>query len=216
MIFHSCITYVQLETNPGFAGKVPPKASVTRIPKQGHAFQTEKPVWKVGFKWEYEWERPDSSGTLTRRILRTETFENVPCYVLKIRRSESFYTRDVLGLLATKTRGKVTVKRDAPFQPLAWPLYVGRSWKNVFTMERPQDESSSNFDNEVVVAKFEEVVVPAGKFKAFKIDVYRSFDGELMSEYWYSPQVKWFVKKISYKGRGSRPREERLISYSVD
>ena len=135
---------------------------------------------------------------------------------MKVRRGESFYTKDVLGLFAYKRRGKVIVKRDAPFQPLTWPLKVGKKWKNVFTMERPQEESSTDFELEVVVAKLEEVTVPAGKFKAFKIEVYNSRSGKLGSEYWYSPKVKWFVKRISYVGRGSRPREERLKSYTVD
>jgi len=205
-----------IEVNPGVTRRASPKTSESETPRVAQPLQANKPVWKVGYKWVYEWERPGSSGTLTREIIREESFDGVPCFVLKGRRQEVFYTKDVLGLFATKRRGEVTRKRDVPFQVLAWPLKVGRQWNNIYTSYKPQEGASWNYDNKVVVTKLEEVTVPAGTFKAFKIDVYRSFDRELKYEYWYSPKVKWFVKKISYLGRGTRPREEKLKSYTIN
>jgi len=195
-VFQAC---APLEVNPGFRQKGPFNG---------------KPVWKIGYKWVYEWEKPDSSGTLTRRIVREDTFDGIPCFVMEVGAGETFITKDVLGYLGYKRGGKVRIKRDAPLQPLAWPLKVGKKWKNVFTGERPQEGFTWDLDTEVTVIRLEEVTVPAGKFKAFRIEIYRG--GNLRFEYWYSPKVKWFVKKISYIGRGSRPREERLKSYRVD
>jgi len=52
----------------------------------------------------------------------------------------------------------------------------------------------------------------AGTFKAFKIEEYNR--SQLISETWYSPEVKWFVKqKISARGEGHL--EWSLISYSI-
>ena len=208
----------QLEVNPGFAKKAvseiaTPKAPVTKLTEGREA---QKPIWNVGYKWEYEWERPDMSCILTREIVREETFNGIPCFVMTVRGREVFITKDVLGRLATKRKGKVTRKRDAPIQPLAWPLKVGRQWANVFTFERPQEGATWDIDTRVVVTGFEEVVVPAGMFKAFKIEIYNSRGGNLRHEYWYSPKVKWFVKKITFSGRGSRQREERLKSYTIN
>lgn len=213
LFFQACVTVVNLEVNPGFS-KTKSSNDSTGLTVVGS--QAEKPIWKVGYKWVYEWERPDSSGTLTRKIVREETFDGVPCFVIKSRKSELFYTKNVLGYLASKRRGKVNTKRSAPRQRLAWPLRVGRQWNNVYKLERVQEESSFDIDFRVVVAKLEEITVPAGKFKAFKIEVYRSFDGRLESEHWYSPKVKSFVKHIAYVGSGSRPREERLKSYTIN
>lgn len=215
-IFQACVAQ-QLEVNPGFGKKAvletaTPKAPVTKLAEGPEAL---KPIWKVGYKWKFEWENPDTgkSGTLTRRMIREETFNGIPCFVLKSGKSQLFYTKDVLGYLGRKRKGKVITKNTAPFQAFAWPLKVGRQWNNVYTREKPQDESSSDRDVRVVVAKLEEVTVPAGKFKAFKTERYSSYTGELLSEWWYSPKVKWYVKWIRY---GSSPREERLKSYTVD
>jgi len=134
---------------------------------------------------------------------------------MKAGRSEYYYTKDVLGYLASKRRGRIRTQRDAPFQPLAWPLKVGRQWNNVFLFERVNEGTSFDIDYRIVLSKLEEVTVPAGKFKAFKIEVYRTYDRELLYEYWYSPKVKWYVKRIAYVGRGTRPREARLKSFNV-
>jgi len=223
-VFQACVPQ-QLEVNPGFGKKgseisaagAAPISQQTKAPpisKLAEDPEAQKPIWKIGYKWKYEWENPDtgSSGTVTRKIIREDIFDGIPSFVLKVGKYEDFWTKDVLGFLARKRKGKVITKRDAPFQALAWPLKVGRQWNNVFTREKPQEESSSNADFRFVVTKLEEVTVPAGKFKAFKIESYSSHTGNLLSEWWYSPKVNWFVKWIRY---GSSPREERLKSYTT-
>ena len=215
-IFQACVAQ-QLEVNPGFGKKVPSEAPTPKVPvtKLAEGLQAKKPIWKVGYNWEYEWKNlgTGTSGTITRKIIREEAFNGIPCFVFKVGRNEDFWTKDVLGILARKRGGKIITKRDAPFQAFAWPLKVGRQWRNVYTVEKPQKESSSDRDNRVVVTRLEEVTVPAGKFKTFKIEIYSSYSGELLSERWYSPKVKFYVKYINY---GSSRRERELISFNVD
>jgi len=174
----------------------------------------QKPEWKIGFEWQYAWRTPGRTGSLKREIIREDTFEGVPSYVMKVGVNENFYTRDILGLLATVARGKVISKRNLPFQPLSWPLEIEKEWRNSFMLERLGGKSSQTADNQMMVSNIEEVKVPAGTFEAFKIEVYGSSSGNLLEERWYSPKVKWFVKERIYLSSGVR--EEELISFKVD
>ena len=79
-VFQACVPQ-QLEVNPGFGKKAvlktaTPKAPVTKLAEGPEAL---KPIWKVGYKWKFEWETPDTgkSGTLTRRMIREETFNGI-------------------------------------------------------------------------------------------------------------------------------------------
>lgn len=178
------------------------------------ALKAQKPEWKVGYEWRYSWKGPAGSGTFTREIIREDTFEGVPCYVMRSGRNENFYVKEILGLLATMSRGRLTFKADVSYQILSWPLEVGKEWRNTYIRENIEEKSSQTFDFRIVVAKIEEVRAPAGIIEAFKIEVYGFHDGNLRSEFWYSPQVKWFVKERLYQERGVLERE--LISFKVD
>ena len=173
-----------------------------------------KPEWKPGNQWRYGWKRPGTSGTLTREVLREESFAGVPAYVVRAGKNENFYAKEVLGLLATKAGGKITLRRDVPYQPLSWPLEVGKEWKNSYVLERLEEKSSQRYDNRIFVSKVEAVQVPAGTFETFKIEVYGAHSGNLQTEYWYSPQVKWFVRTRTYEQDGVR--EEELLNYKID
>jgi hypothetical protein len=190
------------------------RATPPTIESKLTVLKIDRPEWKVGDQWRYSWKRVGTSGTLTREVVREDTFAGVSSYVVRVGKNESFYTKDVLGLLATMSGGKVTLKRNAPYQPLSWPLEVGKEWKNSFTLERVEEKSSQTFNHRMVVAKVEEVKVPAGAYEAFKIEVYGDYSGNLLSEYWYSPQVKWFVRTRNYQQGGVR--EEELLSYKID
>ena len=50
----------------------------------------------------------------------------------------------------------------------------------------------------MVVSGVEIVNVPAGTFKAVKIEAYDYQSGNLELEAWYSPDVRWFVRTIDY------------------
>ena len=206
-----------IPTGPGqvpstqVAKKVEPEPRVAK-PVTGPSVQAQKPEWKVGYWWEYSREQPGRSGTRTYEMVREDTFEGVPCYVIKRGRTEYFYTKDVLGDIARKRRGKLDSKRTPPYQLLSWPLEVGKEWRNTYLREKPQERSSRNFDYRLVVAKVEQVNVPAGTFEAFKIERYDFYSGDLRGESWYSPKVKWWVKRRLYQRDGVT--EYELLSFS--
>ena len=72
-----------------------------------------------------------------------------------------------------------------------WPLVVGKSWD--FTHPMPD---GSLFEWHVTVAGWEEVSVPAGKFKAMVVKVTGATGAHYRQErtLWYSPDAKAVVK----------------------
>ena len=173
--------------------------------------KAEKPEWKVGLEWRFAWKQPGTSGTLTREIIREDTFESVPVYVMRVGKSEYTYTKDTLGLLTDRQGGKLTVQRTPAYQQFSWPLQVGKEWRSTYLSENLAEKSSQNLDFRMVVAGLEKVQVPAGVFDAYKIEAYNYNNGSLAVEYWYSPMTKWFVKIRIYRQDGLR--EEELISF---
>ena len=180
-------------------------------PAAGRNIKAQKPEWKVGYWWEYSRERPGRSGTRTYEMVREDTFEGVPCYVMERGRRERFYTINTLGEVARTRDGELESKRTPPYQLLSWPLEVGKEWRNAYLREKPQEGSSRKFDYRLVVAKIEQVNVPAGTFEAFKIERYDFFSGDLRGEGWYSPKVKWWVRRRLYQRNGVT--EYKLLSW---
>jgi hypothetical protein len=134
--------------------------------------------------------------------------------VLKQAKEEHYYVKDVLGPVATRSGGRVTFKRDAPYQMYSWPMMVGKEWKSAYTSENLLEKSSQKYEYRLKVAGLEEVTVPAGTFEAFKIEVYGAYSGSLLDERWYSPRVKHYVKLKRYQQDGIR--EWELMSYKAD
>lgn len=192
--------------------KATPTAGSTRVVSP--RLKAEKPEWQTGYEWRYAWKTPAGSGTLTREIVREDTFQGVPAYVVRTGGNESFYTKDVLSSLATMSRGRLVSKNSPPYQGYSWPLEVGKEWRNTYTRENLEEKSSQNFDFRMVVTGVEEVKVPAGSFEALKVEVYQFSGGNVLVEYWYSPKAKWNVKTRTYLQGGIR--EEELISFKVD
>lgn len=214
-IFQACVPQ-QLEVNPGFAKKASSEILKPRVaePVIGSSVKAEKPEWEIGYWWKYAWKRPGKSGTIIRRVIREDTFEGHPSFVVKEGKSQYFFTKDVLGSIAKMSEGKLVWKRDVPRQNFAWPLEVGREWRNSYLKENIAEETSQTYEYRMVVAKLEEVRLPAGKFKCFKTEVYVTYTGDLLAVYWYSPEVKSYVKYKEYTSKGLR--EGELISFKVD
>ena len=97
-----------------------------------------------------------------------------------------------------------------------WPLEVGKKW--TFDMDWiRQDGVTGHTRQDVEVAAFEQVEVPAGKFMAFRI-VHKGFysnsnnaSGKQDDTYWYAPDVKADVKSTRDDRFNFYTRE--LLSY---
>lgn len=179
-------------------------------PKQ-IAFTVGKPDWRIGYRWVYAEKRPGSSTTLVKEVIREDTFQGVPSFVVRGKERDNFYAKGTLGLVATMKDGKLISALDKPEQLFSWPLEAGKEWRNSFTRRNLEQKSSGKSDRSMLVAGVEEIKVPAGTFEAIKIEAYGFTTGRLREEYWYSPKAKWFIKIRTYLDEGLI--EEELVSF---
>lgn len=182
----------------------------------GKRYQAEKPEWKVGYQWRYALNAPGVKGAalVPNEVVRDEIFGGVPAYVLSAGNKEYPHEKATLAVLATLSNGKVVIKNEPASLTLAWPLEVGKRWKNEYVIQDVEAKQSAKINTEVIVGDFEIVRVPAGSFPAFRIETYTSPGGELISDQWYAPAVKWFVKSKFYREDGVV--EQSLAAFKLD
>jgi len=145
--------------------------------------------------------------------------------------------RAIHAVLARQGRGKET---DATWTPewnsvvsvdegvveleaglLQFPLSVGRAYKAAWQNRRPRAGAFHvRHERTVKIAGWEEIEVPAGRFRALKVEAegtYRRLDtpkGDwARNAVWYVPQVKRWVKSI-YKDAQGEIGEE-LVFYRL-
>lgn len=186
----------------------------------------EAPVWNVGDKWVFDREGP---------------IEVIGCdaqwYSIKF--SGGIFPKDASGI-AIFERSSLNVKymlerdrrkeyRGFRKKILNFPLTLGKQWKDLFTRNEmgSMGMGSAEYQETFRVLGWEEVEVRAGKFKAIKLEykIVRSFGysppNEYKAWYWYSPEVKNFVKCQYEKGyiEGLDKKEARqnweLVSYEL-
>ena len=112
-----------------------------------------------------------------------------------------------------------------------WPLEVGKKWSSSYKQEYPASTSGGvpQIMTTVIDAEakgWENVDVPAGKFKAFKI-VYKATwtttnptsNGSYLMTKWYAPEVKGEVQVTSdgfaADGSPQSKSKQQLVSYSM-
>ena len=179
------------------------------------SLQAQKPQWKTGYQWRYALHAPGFKPAIVANdVVREDIFEGTPVFVLSAGKSEYPHDKDTLSVLATLSSGQTVSKNDPPSLPLDWPLKVGIQWENDYVVQELEHKQSEQIETEVVVAALEMVRVPAGTFPAFRIETYALPGGELISDQWYAPAVKWFVKSKFYREDGVI--EQDLVSFKTD
>jgi hypothetical protein len=108
---------------------------------------------------------------------------------------------------------------------LRFPLAPGVSYPWAYDIRRPRSGAFHvKHERTVVVTRWEDVVVPAGKFRALRIEFNGSFQrqdqlaaGRTRAVYWYVPQVKRWVK-YTYETWVPQPWDhegEELVAFGV-
>lgn len=107
-------------------------------------------------------------------------------------------------------------------QPFLFPLEIGKTWAHSSNFVHPScGKTLSELKNEVV--GWENVTVPAGTFRALRIDSKGRWRNSCGSDqqsfkFWYVPKVKWFVRSESLIYGGGRLAEgsiRELTAYQV-
>ena len=189
--------------------------------------KVEAPVWNMGDKWVFDREGP---------------MEVIGCdaqwYSVKF--SGGIFPKDASGI-AVFERSTLNVKyllekdkrkdyRGFRKQILNFPLTLGKQWKDLFQRDEMETmaQVAVEYRETFRVLGWEEVQVRAGKFKAIKLEykIEKSVrgvagwmpTGESKAWYWYSPEVKNFVK-CQYEKGYIEGRDERgdweLVSYEL-
>lgn len=122
--------------------------------------------------------------------------------------------------IATLRDGKERAAASPDDGTFAWPLWVGRTWMASYTYhDRERGRSWNPVQTWWKVAAYEDVTVPAGTFKAFRLEGSPGTNNATQITFWYAPDVKLTVKHVfertsgHYLGYGKFTTE--LIKYEA-
>jgi hypothetical protein len=194
------------------------------------AFAQEKieaPVWNVGDKWVFDREGPME---VTGRDARYYSVQFSGGIFSEDASGIALFERSTLNVKYMLERDRRKEYRGFRKKILNFPLTLGKQWKDLF--ERNElgpigGIGRAEYQETFRSLGWEEVEVRAGKFKAIKVEYkfVRSFGlgsgGENKAWYWYSSEVKNFVKCQYEKGyiEGLDKKEARqnweLVSYEL-
>ncbi len=93
-----------------------------------------------------------------------------------------------------RVRGSTPLESWEPALGWQWPIWVGKSWTENFRYTNHQRGGTSSVQGWFKVEAFEDVKVPAGSFKAFRISY---SDGSTENVSWWSPENGIVVKSGS-------------------
>lgn len=159
-----------------------------------------KPQVKAGDRWTYR--RTYSSGgagnfTYENRVASTGPDEILVVSKRRDRTDESdnFYTSEwnaiVLG-------GLTLIPRAGYFK---FPLKVGASYETSYETTNRNSQDRNRFEMVVKVVGWEDIAVPAGKFRVLKLEakgtylrLNQRFGGWAQFDFWYVPDIKRWVK----------------------
>jgi hypothetical protein len=190
--------------------------SMTEKLRAKEGFSIDKPEWLVGFRWKYEVRESNKASERTDEIVDTVVTANGPAFLLRNGNEETVRSMDDMRILELRKNGAVLSRFDQSGKLFAWPLVAEKQWTTTYNVEDPDSKKTRTVQRVRFVAGSELVHVPAGTFKAVKLEFYAPRTGRLLGEYWYSPETRWFVKTVSYESVNAYYREERLVSYKLD
>jgi len=111
--------------------------------------------------------------------------------------------------------GKTLVSWDPPIG-YHWPMWVGESWETPYRVTNHATNKTSEMRGSFYVQSQENVNVPAGTFKTFKVWY---VDSTLTGVIWWSPDLGLFVKS-RFERNSSHPagpgvREQDLLTVNI-
>jgi hypothetical protein len=164
------------------------------------------PEWRPGDRWVYGWTSGSETGTKTVEVVEIREINKVAFYLVRVGDLEHFYTRE-LHWAGTMREQKVESRMSPPVPWFVWPLEGGRRWTHdaIYEDANGKTEIADRFS----IVATEMVEVPAGRFNAVK--VVRETDRRDVDEYWYAPEVRFYVKWTGR--RGDTQFEEQLREY---
>jgi hypothetical protein len=165
----------------------------------------EAPVWNIGDKWNFtgngsiEVVKADQNGYILKFSEGKYEFESQGCNTI-------LFEKATLNRINAVEGDKLKKYTMGLRKILDFPLGIGKQWKYAYSSKEMGEKSlvSHDFSEIYRVLGWEDIVVQAGKFRALKLEYKRTLTGastpyasigeEIINQYWYSPEVKYFVK----------------------
>ena len=169
---------------------------------------TKKPTlndYEIGEKLTWDWRRSVDGKVRAQG----EDYREV----VKFKNTLGFYygNNDTIKIATTLNKEPSKTPR------YNWPLKVGKKWK--YEVKWSNDEGTTGkTSQDAEVVSYDEVIVAAGKFMAYKIEYKgrisnsRGYDAEVEDVWWYAPAIKSYIKHTQNDGEGLYINE--LIKYS--
>jgi hypothetical protein len=171
-------------------------AAAPAAPPPG-AIQADVAFPSPGTKWVTR--TTDQSGavtTITLTALEDGTYDGKPVYRLSVGTDIRVFDKATRNFVATLRDGKELIVASPHDGTVSWPLWVGKSWRSTYTLHDRVRGRSDTLGVSWKAESYEEVTVPGGTFKAFKLV---STPGVGMAAYytiWYVPDPGLVVKQI--------------------
>lgn len=177
--------------------------------------RVEAPVFNVGSKWIT---KTDNGWEMTSELIGEEK----DVYILSSVATEGsrkgewkiFYNKNNMNCVKVIRDGKDDKENMGMFKKFYdFPLYSGKKWNYQYTFGHAR--GYVDILVELLVTGVEDVAVPAGKFKAFKVKAkYSTTTGRDVSGttyYWWAPDAKTRVKQEWEQGEFWRELEYAKI-----
>ncbi len=190
---------------------------------------TPAPKFQVGDKWVW---RDEKGGESTREVVGFEGD------LAQVKWADPRATQDKEGMAfidpygvtrkAIRPNGEIVTKQAVGAyvtigqKVMDYPLQVGKKWELSFlTQPRSGLGTLQSYTNRYSVLGCEEVLTPAGKFPALKIEIESSVQGGRYSgilHIWYASKAKASVRRQYVPSQwwgGGRFLDNELIKYEV-
>ncbi len=195
----------------------------------------EAPVWNVGDKWVFDREGPME---VTGRDARYYALQFSGGIFSKNASGIALFERSTLNVKYRVEGDQRKAYKGFRKKILNFPLALGKQWKDLIQRDEIRGLYMTPYEYQETfrVLGWEDVEVRAGKFRAIKLEYkvgyswrsgrgWISYGDEFMASYWYSPEVKNFVKcqygkgymeSIDENGGEREPRVDwELVSYEL-
>jgi hypothetical protein len=173
------------------------------IPINVQAQQAAQPnTVPIGTKWRSVTNSAGGSKQQVFTLTGTSSFSGKPVYLVTDGNLTHLIDVATLNLMATMRSEKIIETSLPNNGVLSWPLFPGKTWTGTFDYVNYDDKSHFNgVSSTFRVTGFEDVTVPAGTFRALKVEG-TPVNASAYRTIWYAPVPGVLVKSV-YDRRGS-------------
>lgn len=148
------------------------------------------------------------------RVLDADTYHGRPVFRVSDGQQTHFYDRATRSFVATLSGATERLSVTPDWGNFRWPLAVGNSWQATYAL---RDNQYGVQYNRVVsrwqVTALEEVRVPAGAFRAFRLEGHGGTRSQVV---WYAPEMRLIVKAVEERGPRDRAGPGRVVTELID